>query len=518
MNETTNEFTPHIPLDITNSFPHSNMSSASNNTRGVVQSRYSCLNPSCSTPRPHFSSQQRLWIHLDSYEICQKYYTRSLKKPRVVKQPPSIVGTTSTTAPVILEGEPDNSYIDMGGDDNVLPPPKGDAECNSGRSNCPSGSNSSSSHNNENETDTDGDDDSVLGVSGYSETTPVITLEPNLPLYNSEHGDFELYNSSDESTSSFEEECSTSEDSSGGEASEDEGQGSFVEHSTEADQENHSFDHFVNSASSDERPPKVFDYKDHVDGLYTPRKWIQQWIDWSQKTFDSYVNDEKVENLFPDDLSLLRLLLSDPNYQPGWHFMSESERAEIKLMNSLDDIKGCPLYVYDAVVKWAKTTLSTPTSLDESDSFLPLMRSRENFLKEAPGYAHTTGMKPVTRTIHLPGCRKNVSLTTMSYKANLYHFLTNRDLVNDKSLLIPGATPHDDPPAVPPSHFDDVNTGTRFLKSWTSMKKEDIDFPLGDMFFVDKSHLDVNGRLCAEPVNHTFTLVKREARNQSDAW
>jgi hypothetical protein len=113
-------------------------------------------------------------------------------------------------------------------------------------------------------------------------------------------------------------------------------------------------------------------------------------------------------------------------------------------------------------------------------------------------------MTPVTKKMKLPGCRKSITLTQMSYLGNLYHFLTNRDLVNDNTLLIPGRTPHDDPPVVLPDKLDDVNSGSRFLNSWHGTKKEPIDFPSGDLFFVDKSHLDLNGRLCAEPVSHTL--------------
>jgi hypothetical protein len=188
-------------------------------------------------------------------------------------------------------------------------------------------------------------------------------------------------------------------------------------------------------------------------------------------------------------------LLSDPNYLSGWFFISESQRAEITLMNSLNRIKGCPLYVYDTVVEWARATLSTPINSLEYDSPLPLIRSREKFLKTSPIFAHTQNMKPVTNTIKLPGCSKQVSVTTTSYSANLYNFLTNPDLVNDHTLIIPGNTPHDDLPEDRPSVYDDVDSGSRFQDSFTFMKREAIDFPFGDIFFVDNSYLDVSGRI-----------------------
>ena len=257
--------------------------------------------------------------------------------------------------------------------------------------------------------------------------------------------------------------------------------------------------------NTDGRPPKVFDYAEHQDGLYTPRKWIQQWIEWSRSSFEKKTLANPDQTILPDNLSLLNSLLEDPNYGPTWRFMSASERLEIELMSTLNGIKGCPLYVYDAVVKWAKSTVDRSMCLEENDSPILLMRSRDMFVKDYPSFAHTANMIPVTRNVELPGCKKITPLTTTSYTANLYHFLTDRNLVNDNTLLIPGATPHDSPPSVKPEYYDDVDTGSRYLDAYAAMKEEDIDFPCGDIWFVDKSHVDSNGRLCAEPVNHTFT-------------
>ncbi len=65
------------------------------------------------------------------------------------------------------------------------------------------------------------------------------------------------------------------------------------------------------------------------------------------------MEQRKKNHTLPDNLDLLTKLLSDPNFLPGWNFVSAPERAEIKLMSNLNDIKGCPLYVYDAVLEWA---------------------------------------------------------------------------------------------------------------------------------------------------------------------
>ena len=275
--------------------------------------------------------------------------------------------------------------------------------------------------------------------------------------------------------------------------------------------------------SSCERPSIIFDFSsNNNDRAYTPRQWIQDWIHWSKKSSDipplEHSNDDR---LLPDNLDLLTKLLRDPNYLPGWNYVSTTERAEIQLMSSLNEIKGCPLYVYDSVIQWAKTSFGLHSnSQSENDDFVPLslLRCRKEYLDVAVEFADTSDMLPKTIKKKLPGCLKTVPLTTMSYLANLYNCLTSRELVNDDSILLRGITPHDNPPRTESAEFDDINTGSRYLDSWFAMKKDDIDFPLGDLFFVDKSVYDVNGRLSAEPVNHTFTLLNRRTRYMPSAW
>ena len=44
------------------------------------------------------------------------------------------------------------------------------------------------------------------------------------------------------------------------------------------------------------------------------------------------------------------------------------------------------------------------------------------------------------------------------------------------------------------------------------------DVLLPKNFFIDKTHTDVNGRLCLEQVRFTLGIFNRETRNNSQAW
>jgi hypothetical protein len=268
------------------------------------------------------------------------------------------------------------------------------------------------------------------------------------------------------------------------------------------------------SAKIPVRPNNIHDFRVH--NTVSAFEWVQQWVSWSK-----FLQEDSTEHHpcgKPDDLGLLELLLEDPNYFPEWHCVSELEKAEIRLMSRLNNINGCPLYVYDAVRSWAKESLYTGGDDSDTNYIIGTMRTREQMLRSSMKMAHTSCMKPSTCLISLPGCGKEVNITSMPYLGNLYNFLTNEELVNDDTLLLHGSTPYADPVLQEDYTIHDFNTGARYVNAWIYKKDDAIDFPLGEIFFVDKSVYDCNDRLSSEPVMHTNSLVCCTARNKAAAW
>ena len=95
--------------------------------------------------------------------------------------------------------------------------------------------------------------------------------------------------------------------------------------------------------------------------------------------------------------------------------------------------------------------------------------------------------------------------------------LTDVELIQDNTLLLNGSSPYDDPPKVPPV-YNDFNTGSRYIDSHYHLKKDDIDFPLGIINFIDGSVYDRGDRLSTEMVAFTISLLNRETRNKPHAW
>ena len=75
------------------------------------------------------------------------------------------------------------------------------------------------------------------------------------------------------------------------------------------------------SAKKPVRPNNIYDFR--VQNTISAFEWVQQWVSWSKSLGED--STEHHPSGKPDDLSLLELLLEDPNYFAQWHCVSEVE-------------------------------------------------------------------------------------------------------------------------------------------------------------------------------------------------
>jgi hypothetical protein len=124
---------------------------------------------------------------------------------------------------------------------------------------------------------------------------------------------------------------------------------------------------------------------------------------------------------------------------------------------------------------------------------------------------------PITEDFALDAADESVSLTTIPFLPSLYNMLTDVELVQDSTLLMNGDTPY----AIPiekPQIYNDFNTGSRYIDAHNHLKKDDIDFPLGIINFIDQSVFDKSDRLATEMVAFTLSIFNWPTRNRSHAW
>lgn len=201
------------------------------------------------------------------------------------------------------------------------------------------------------------------------------------------------------------------------------------------------------------------------------REWVKELIQFS----NGHVPTDHGE--LPTNTQLLELLLTDPNFSLGWSSFSKSEKANPSLLNMLNSVKGCPLYLYNNTVKWAKDNLSSGVSsgsaAESSSEEVPkdiasMLRTREACLSHFEHRASTTSIKPEIQEPfplkHSSGTVPPYKSATCGYTVTLCNTLTDVDLMQDNKLLINGASPYialDQRSSV----LNDINTGPRYISA-----------------------------------------------------
>jgi hypothetical protein len=103
----------------------------------------------------------------------------------------------------------------------------------------------------------------------------------------------------------------------------------------------------------------------------------------------------------------------------------------------------------------------------------------------------------------------------------IYSLLNDKELMHDDNLLFESDTPF--PTATTTNAranvFQDVNDGSVYKQAialYCKIPNRDVLCPL--IFFIDRTHTDVNGNLCLEPVAMTLGIFNRTTRNKASAW
>ena len=120
------------------------------------------------------------------------------------------------------------------------------------------------------------------------------------------------------------------------------------------------------------------------------------------------------------------------------------------------------------------------------------------------------GMKPQIKTIFCEGLNQDVNIVLHDFKQCVYSLLMDKELMQSKNIL---------PWDTIDKEIDDVNTGSVFKnaqKVYINDPSKERLVPI--IFFTDKTHTDIHGRLCLEPVQFTLGIFNRETRNNPKAW
>ncbi len=183
----------------------------------------------------------------------------------------------------------------------------------------------------------------------------------------------------------------------------------------------------------------------------------------------------------------------DPEYISGVMLLSILKKAK------------CPLYLFDHIVDWARKSHTT-YQLDFNSTQL----SRKNCIDKIYKKFDLTGIQPKSTTIKLNGSNADVTIIWHDFKQCLYSLLMDDDLMQQSNLLDDDSIGRE---------IDDVNSGSVWKDAQSFYIKDRFNEKLIPIiFFTDKTHTDIHGRLCLEPVQFTLGIFNRNTRNNPKAW
>jgi hypothetical protein len=183
-----------------------------------------------------------------------------------------------------------------------------------------------------------------------------------------------------------------------------------------------------------------------------------------------------------------------------------------------------PMKYMKVLQKWAQDC--SWNNVFEGDSLPP---GRNETLKLASDLFAMDGLVPEVCETPLPKGGYVVHVVRYDFLEMMRSLLTNPDLARDENYLFPGGN---EPWWIDAPTWEDIESNhpesyihsnivqgewyvcTHHLKC--KVEKQDVLLPV--IFAVDKTHTDVKGNLCLEPVIFTLGIFNRATRNRASAW
>jgi hypothetical protein len=226
-----------------------------------------------------------------------------------------------------------------------------------------------------------------------------------------------------------------------------------------------------------------------------------------------------LSNLNKNTKQDLELMMKYLTFKENKEDIVATPMAEYKTnVELLHLLKTCntPLYMFDKIMGWANKSRWV-----HNYDFLPTqIAARDKFVGSLKNQFDYNCLEPTTCEILLPGSNSKGNLVLHDFKDCLYSLLSDPQLMDENNLLI---NPDDifGSPLNKSKHntISDVNTGDVWRmahKQYVQSDQSELLCPI--IFFIDKTHTDLVGRLCIEQIRFTLGIFKLHVRNQSSAW
>ena len=227
--------------------------------------------------------------------------------------------------------------------------------------------------------------------------------------------------------------------------------------------------------------------------------------DASNKTEEEEGPDESVLDLC---LELFKLRRANPL---GLLRFSPEEKVQIELLDLLRKLH-CPLKAFTVILKWAAK--SNASGYVFREGFQP---TREKVITKLYERYNMNGLIPKEKKLYLPHTQRTVSMIFFDAGEVFASLLSCPTLNQDKNYFFNEAK---DPFVAPRASPDvgDIHTGRCYRKTYDALiKKAGVDMLLPCVMAMDKTHIDMAGRLQMEPITISHGLLNHVTRRLPSA-
>ena len=235
-----------------------------------------------------------------------------------------------------------------------------------------------------------------------------------------------------------------------------------------------------------------------------------------------YKNNRSSSDYTQEQLYLVKKeedYLSDTHHSK--HFWPEETLCQIDLMKKLKEL-DCPIKAYDGIMDWAINWSSSSKAIFESSS---IGIRRKTLINKLSSRYHLNGLKPTTKTISVNvknNQQHNIHVSCFDFKEQLFSLLRDEELMDPKNLSLDGQNPGVEP-IFERDYISEINHGEWYKSVYnyylTRYGKEKNRVICGIILSIDKTHTDVKGKLCLEPVKFSLSIFNTETRRKKySAW
>jgi hypothetical protein len=223
-----------------------------------------------------------------------------------------------------------------------------------------------------------------------------------------------------------------------------------------------------------------------------------------QDVSESEKEECKADHSVFDLYEKLFMLRSNPL---GLERFSREEKVQIELLQLLRNL-NCPLKAFTLVLNWAAKSNASGHVFQEG-----CQPTREKVMRNLNERYNMNGLIPKEKLLYLPYSQRTVSMVFFDASEVFASLLSCPTLNQDKNYLFDDAKDPFVAPSGTSSHVGDINTGRCYRKTYKALVKEfGVDIILPCVMAMDKTHIDMAGRLQMEPITLSHGLLKHVVR------